>query len=59
MVDMQLSNNKLIERGTHMVMDETGLSEEGSSRVAETIRQRTEALLIILKNVNVNMQMCR
>ncbi len=27
MVDMQLSNDKLIDRGTHMVMDETGLSE--------------------------------
>lgn len=28
MVDMQLSNDKLIDRGTHMVMDETGLAEE-------------------------------
>jgi N-acetylmuramic acid 6-phosphate etherase len=28
MVDMQLSNDKLINRGTHMVMDETGLGEE-------------------------------
>jgi N-acetylmuramic acid 6-phosphate etherase len=28
MVDMQLSNHKLVNRGTHMVMDETGLSEE-------------------------------
>ncbi|RCH53821.1 N-acetylmuramic acid 6-phosphate etherase [Mucilaginibacter hurinus] len=27
MVDMQLSNHKLIDRGTHMVMDETGLGE--------------------------------
>jgi N-acetylmuramic acid 6-phosphate etherase len=27
MVDMQLSNNKLIDRGTHMVMNETGLDE--------------------------------
>jgi N-acetylmuramic acid 6-phosphate etherase len=27
MVDMQLSNDKLIDRGTHMVMDETGLTE--------------------------------
>lgn len=27
MVDMQLSNDKLIDRGTHMVMDETGLAE--------------------------------
>jgi N-acetylmuramic acid 6-phosphate etherase len=28
MVDMQLSNDKLINRGTHMVMGETGLGEE-------------------------------
>ncbi|XHR94566.1 N-acetylmuramic acid 6-phosphate etherase [Mucilaginibacter sp. UC70_90] len=28
MVDMQLSNHKLVNRGTRMVMDETGLSEE-------------------------------
>jgi N-acetylmuramic acid 6-phosphate etherase len=28
MVDMQLSNDKLIDRGTHMVMDETGLAED-------------------------------
>jgi len=28
MVDMQLSNNKLIDRGTRMVMNETGLDEQ-------------------------------
>jgi N-acetylmuramic acid 6-phosphate etherase len=28
MVDMQLSNHKLVNRGTHMVMDETGVNEE-------------------------------
>ena len=28
MVDMQLTNNKLVDRGTHMVMKETGLDEE-------------------------------
>ena len=28
MVDMQLSNNKLIDRGTKMVMNETGLDEQ-------------------------------
>jgi N-acetylmuramic acid 6-phosphate etherase len=27
MVDMQLSNNKLVNRGAHMVMEETGLNE--------------------------------
>ncbi|ASU35508.1 N-acetylmuramic acid 6-phosphate etherase [Mucilaginibacter xinganensis] len=28
MVDMQLTNNKLVDRGTRMVMNETGLDEE-------------------------------
>jgi N-acetylmuramic acid 6-phosphate etherase len=28
MVDMQLSNYKLVDRGTRMVMEETGLNEE-------------------------------
>jgi N-acetylmuramic acid 6-phosphate etherase len=28
MVDMQLSNHKLVERGTRMVMDQTGLDED-------------------------------
>ena len=28
MVDMQLTNNKLVDRGTHMVMKETGLNEQ-------------------------------
>ena len=28
MVDMQLSNNKLVNRGTEMVMLETGLNKE-------------------------------
>lgn len=45
MVDMQLSNNKLVDRGTKMVMKETGLSyeaaknlllEKGSVRAAVT-----------------------
>jgi N-acetylmuramic acid 6-phosphate etherase len=43
MVDMQLSNHKLVERGTRMVMEETGLNaadakalllKEGSVRLA-------------------------
>jgi N-acetylmuramic acid 6-phosphate etherase len=45
MVDMQLSNNKLVERGTQMIMSETGLdyataqdllNEHGSVRSAVT-----------------------
>ena len=48
MVDMQLSNNKLVHRGTLMVMNETGLDEataakllkqEGSVRKAVTFHQ--------------------
>lgn len=33
MVDMQLSNNKLIERGTKMVMEETGCTEEEARKL--------------------------
>jgi N-acetylmuramic acid 6-phosphate etherase len=33
MVDMQLSNNKLIDRGTKMVMDETGLNYEEANEL--------------------------
>lgn len=33
MVDMQLSNNKLIDRGTKMVMEATGLNEEQSGKL--------------------------
>ncbi len=31
MVDMQLTNHKLIDRGTHMVMNETGLDEDAAA----------------------------
>lgn len=33
MVDMQLSNNKLIDRGTRMVMEETELSEDEAKKL--------------------------
>jgi len=33
MVDMQLSNHKLVDRGTHMVMNYTGLSEKEASEL--------------------------
>jgi N-acetylmuramic acid 6-phosphate etherase len=36
MVDMQLSNNKLIDRGTHMVMTETGLDEQTAGDLLKT-----------------------
>jgi N-acetylmuramic acid 6-phosphate etherase len=33
MVDMQLSNHKLVDRGTHMVMNYTGLTEHAASEL--------------------------
>jgi N-acetylmuramic acid 6-phosphate etherase len=35
MVDMQLSNNKLIDRGTRMIMEQTGLEYEKSKDLLE------------------------
>src|ERR1700744_5977108 len=35
MVDMQLTNNKLVDRGTHMVMNETGLDEKTAVEILE------------------------
>jgi N-acetylmuramic acid 6-phosphate etherase len=35
MVDMQLSNNKLIDRGTRMVMDATGLEYETAAKLLQ------------------------
>lgn len=36
MVDMQLSNNKLVQRGTNMVMAETGLDEAAAAELLKT-----------------------
>jgi N-acetylmuramic acid 6-phosphate etherase len=47
MVDMQLTNHKLIERGTRMVMEKTGLaSEEAKALLLEfgNVRQAIQAL---------------
>jgi N-acetylmuramic acid 6-phosphate etherase len=33
MVDMQLSNNKLVDRGVKMIMDETGVSYEEAEKL--------------------------
>ena len=33
MVDMQLSNHKLVDRGTHMVMNYTGLPQEAAAEL--------------------------
>lgn len=37
MVDMQLTNNKLVSRGTRMIMDELKVPEKKSSPVTEKI----------------------
>jgi N-acetylmuramic acid 6-phosphate etherase len=36
MVDMQLSNNKLIDRGTRMIMNELGVAYEKAAHLLET-----------------------
>ena len=44
---MQLSNNKLIDRGTHMVMAETGLDEQTASALLKehgSVRKAVESL---------------
>jgi N-acetylmuramic acid 6-phosphate etherase len=46
MIDMQLTNHKLIERGTRMVMEETGLAEaEAKSLLLSTgsVRKAVDA----------------
>lgn len=47
MVDMQLSNNKLVARGTKMIMDETGVSGETAAMLLEkhgSVRNAVESL---------------
>jgi len=46
MVDMQLSNNKLVDRGTKMIMNELGVSEEHASALLKkhgSVRAAIEA----------------
>lgn len=49
MVDMQLSNNKLIERGTSMLMRNTGLKDKNLAKKEllkhKSVRKATEAIL--------------
>ena len=35
MVDMQLTNNKLVDRGTKMIMKETGLDERSAAALLD------------------------
>ncbi len=49
MVDMQLSNNKLVDRGTHMIMQETGLDESTAADLLKkygSVRKAVESLKI-------------
>ena len=47
MVDMQLSNNKLVDRGTQMLMKNTGISNYEEAKVLllkhGSVRKATEA----------------
>ena len=46
MVDMQLTNNKLVDRGTRMVMNETGLDEQTAAALLKkygSVRKAVEA----------------
>jgi len=47
MVDMALTNDKLIDRGTRMVMNETGLNEQAAAELLKThgsVRKAVESL---------------
>ncbi|TAF46556.1 MAG: N-acetylmuramic acid 6-phosphate etherase [Sphingobacteriales bacterium] len=51
MVDMQLTNNKLVQRGTLMIMNETGLNEEKAQKLLNlhgSVRKAVEAFLATL-----------
>lgn len=52
MVDMQLTNNKLVDRGTKMVMEETGLDERTAASLLKqhgNVRKSVEAFLATLQ----------
>lgn len=44
MVDMQLSNHKLVERGTKMIIDETGLSSEKARELLDKFESVRKAV---------------
>lgn len=45
MIDMQLSNNKLVHRGTQMLIDELGISAKEASALLETHKSVRTAIL--------------
>lgn len=52
MVDMQLTNTKLVNRGTRMIMDDTGLDEDSAAKLLEkygSVRKAVEAYLATLQ----------
>lgn len=51
MVDMQLSNNKLVDRGVKMVMDETGLSYDQASELLASIGSVRKAVEYYRKSI--------
>jgi len=47
MVDMQLTNNKLVERGIRMIVEQTGVSEEKASQLLQKHGSVRESILNI------------
>jgi N-acetylmuramic acid 6-phosphate etherase len=52
MVDMQLSNNKLVDRGTKMVMQSTGLGEIAAANLLKKYRSVRKAIDFYQQNSN-------
>jgi N-acetylmuramic acid 6-phosphate etherase len=51
MVDMQLTNNKLVDRGIHMVMNQTGLDEQTAAELLKTHGSVRKAVDFNKKNI--------
>jgi N-acetylmuramic acid 6-phosphate etherase len=49
MVDMQLSNKKLVSRGTRMIMEELGIEENEAARLLQKYGSVREAVLAYRK----------
>ncbi len=49
MVDMQLTNNKLVSRGTKIIMEETGVDEQTASDLLSKYGNVRKAIKVILK----------
>jgi N-acetylmuramic acid 6-phosphate etherase len=49
MVDMQLTNNKLVSRGTKMIMEETGTDEQTASVMLNKYGNVRKAIKAVLK----------